>query len=120
MKSSEKRNKFKETAEAAAAGMGNPVKCFLCALAKSALLFAANALTLKRTRRKTPQIEKIMAAVVTKKESLVPGRTERLFKIMTEGATPKEIASAKESKIPPKSLSALITLAIAPSSKSAN
>lgn len=101
------------------AGMGSPVKFFLESISKSSSNFARLAMTLYRTSLKTPQTEKMMAAVVMRNECSVPGGMERLFRTMTEGPTPKVMASARESNSPPNSLSAFMARATAPSRRSA-
>ena len=60
-----------------------------------------------------------MAAAKAKKLKSEPCVSDKDLSNKTEGATPKETVSAKESKINPNSLSALIALAKAPSRTSA-
>ncbi len=115
----DKRKRFVEIAARAAAGIGSPVKFFFCASDKKGLPFASEVFTLKRTRRSTPHKENSIPPTMANKDKEDPGCKERLRKIKTEGATPNDTASERESNIKPNSLSACIILATAPSKRSA-
>jgi len=118
MNSDDRNKRFIDTAAAAAAGIGSPVKLFVY-ISHSTLFLSLGILTLKRTSRNTPHVEKTRVPIVTMKRSSLSGLSGRLLRIITAGATPKLTTSARESNIHPNSLSTLRTRAIAPSRKSA-